>query len=167
MPLPRAIVIRLLLSPLHRHCRPEPQLQLQPLLHLRLRLYRPIKRPINVPSTSAPTTSGTSASSRFRRSAVPCGHRITLSKPAPSCRCFLFHNLSQLSLTHWMYVRPYRSYVVTALQTDPQLHFSRERLRALLSSEAKSWLYYRDWFRTLNTQRHVNMLVDPPKDGKN
>ncbi|KAL5492760.1 hypothetical protein ACEPAI_4207 [Sanghuangporus weigelae] len=59
------------------------------------------------------------------------------------------------------------SYVVTALQTDPRLRFSRERLRALLTSESKSWLYYRDWFRTLNVTRHVNMDIGIGEHGSN
>ncbi|KAL5513500.1 hypothetical protein ACEPAH_3899 [Sanghuangporus vaninii] len=57
------------------------------------------------------------------------------------------------------------SYVVTALQTDPRLRFSRERLRALLTSEPKSWLFYRDWFRTLNVTRHVNMDIGAGEQG--
>ncbi|KAL5531107.1 hypothetical protein ACEPAG_3983 [Sanghuangporus baumii] len=57
------------------------------------------------------------------------------------------------------------SYVVTALQNDPRLRFSRERLRALLISEPKSWLYYRDWFRTLNVTRHVNMDIGIAEQG--
>ena len=60
-----------------------------------------------------------------------------------------------------------RSYVVTAIQTDPRLRFSRERLRALLASEPKSWLFYRDWFRTLNVARYVNMDTGvEPKESK-
>ncbi|KAL5536567.1 hypothetical protein ACEPAF_389 [Sanghuangporus sanghuang] len=57
------------------------------------------------------------------------------------------------------------SYIVTALQTDPRLRFSRDRLRALLTSEPKSWLFYRDWFRTLNVTRHVNMDIGVGEQG--
>ena len=42
-------------------------------------------------------------------------------------------------------MRTGRSYVVRALQADPGLPFSMERLKAFVQLEAGSWRRHRDW----------------------
>ncbi|EJD00121.1 uncharacterized protein FOMMEDRAFT_30783 [Fomitiporia mediterranea MF3/22] len=122
-------------------------------------------------SPSSQSCSPSHAPSRSPRPPQPPLSRLCATKQRPQhIRAYNLWHVRQLSLDEICVLLRSRenplkvgtviTYIVTALQTDPKLQFSRERLRALIKdgdSTGAAWFYHEEWFKRLDVRRYVNM----------